>query len=89
MFSFYLRAQMLAPKNGRSYNQLALLAMYQNRRLDAVYYYMRSLAASNPFLTARDNLLTIFDEVRKKVCLNPFTSLSVSFDFFVFLVRIE
>ena len=58
---------MLAPKNGRSYNQLALLAMYQNRRLDAVYYYMRSLAASNPFLTARENLLAIFDEVRRKV----------------------
>jgi protein SMG6 len=60
---------MLAPKNGRSYNQLALLAMYQNRRLDAVYYYMRSLAASNPFLTARENLLAIFDEVRRKVSI--------------------
>lgn len=58
---------MLAPKNGRSYNQLALLAMYQKRKLDAVYYYMRSLAASNPFSTARENLIGIFDEVRKKV----------------------
>ncbi|RWS15315.1 telomerase-binding protein EST1A-like protein [Dinothrombium tinctorium] len=64
--SCYLKAQQLAPKNGRPYNQLALLAMYGKRKLDAVYYYMRSLAASNPFQSARENLLGIFDEVRKK-----------------------
>ncbi|RWS26352.1 telomerase-binding protein EST1A-like protein [Leptotrombidium deliense] len=64
--SCYLKAQQLAPKNGRPYNQLALLAMYGRRKLDAVYYYMRSLAASNPFQSARENLLGIFDEVRKK-----------------------
>lgn len=32
-----------------------------------MYYYMRSLAASNPFLTAREGLLNLFDEARKKV----------------------
>ncbi|OQR67471.1 telomerase-binding protein EST1A-like [Tropilaelaps mercedesae] len=62
---FYLRAQQLAPKNGKPYNQLALLAVYSRRKLDAVYYYMRSLAASNPFLSAKESLTTLFDEVRK------------------------
>ncbi|KAL1440197.1 hypothetical protein MTO96_010005 [Rhipicephalus appendiculatus] len=64
--SWYLKAQQIAPKNGRPYNQLAILALYARRKLDAVYYYMRSLAASNPFLTARESLLALFDDARKK-----------------------
>ncbi|XP_028969019.1 telomerase-binding protein EST1A [Galendromus occidentalis] len=63
---YYLKAQQLAPKNGKPYNQLALLAVYSRRKLDAVYHYMRSLAVSNPFLTAKESLTTLFDEVRKK-----------------------
>ncbi|XP_046391094.1 telomerase-binding protein EST1A isoform X2 [Ischnura elegans] len=63
---WYLKAQLVNPKNGRPYNQLALLAIYARRKLDAVYYYMRSLMASNPFHSARENLLAIFDEIRKK-----------------------
>ena len=65
--SWYMKAQQLAPKNGRPYNQLAILALYTKRKLDAVYYYMRSLAASNPFLTARESVMQLFDEARKKV----------------------
>ena len=65
-FSLYLKAQMIAPKNGRPYNQLAILALYTRRKLDAVYYYMRSLAASNPFITARESLMTLFDDARKR-----------------------
>ncbi|KAK6192689.1 hypothetical protein SNE40_004118 [Patella caerulea] len=64
--SWYMKAQQLAPKNGRPYNQLAILALYTRRKLDAVYYYMRSLAASNPFITARESLMSLFDEARKK-----------------------
>ncbi|GFN92827.1 telomerase-binding protein est1a [Plakobranchus ocellatus] len=64
---WYLKAQKIHPRNGRPYNQLAILAVYTRRKLDAVYYYMRSLAASNPILTARESLMSIFDEVRKKV----------------------
>ncbi|XP_065343989.1 telomerase-binding protein EST1A isoform X1 [Cloeon dipterum] len=63
---WYTKAQMLNPLNGRPYNQLAILALHARRKLDAVYYYMRSLIASNPFLTARESLLSIFDENRKK-----------------------
>ncbi|CAG5135543.1 unnamed protein product, partial [Candidula unifasciata] len=64
---WYLKAQRIHPRNGRPYNQLAILAVYTRRKLDAVYYYMRSLAASNPILTARESLVSLFDEVRKKV----------------------
>ncbi|RUS90682.1 hypothetical protein EGW08_001582, partial [Elysia chlorotica] len=64
---WYLKAQKIHPRNGRPYNQLAILAVYTRRKLDAVYYYMRSLAASNPILTARESLMSIFDEVRRKV----------------------
>ncbi|KAG7265722.1 hypothetical protein CRUP_024658 [Coryphaenoides rupestris] len=61
--SWYLRAQQIAPKNGRPYNLLALLAVYT---LDAVYYYMRSLAASNPILTAKESLMSLFEEAKRK-----------------------
>ncbi|CAB1333254.1 unnamed protein product, partial [Coregonus sp. 'balchen'] len=57
--SWYLKAQQIAPKNGRPYNQLALLAVYTKRKLDAVYYYMRSLAVSNPILTAKESLMSL------------------------------
>ncbi|KAJ7308999.1 hypothetical protein JRQ81_008283 [Phrynocephalus forsythii] len=64
--SWYLKAQQIAPKNGRPYNQLALLAVYTRRKLDAVYYYMRSLAASNPILTAKESLMSLFEETKRK-----------------------
>ncbi|XP_019616272.1 PREDICTED: uncharacterized protein LOC109463835 [Branchiostoma belcheri] len=64
---FYLKAQRLYPNNGHPYNQLAILAIYTRRKMDAVYFYMRSLAASNPFVTARESLMTLFEEVRRKL----------------------
>ncbi|XP_020710640.2 telomerase-binding protein EST1A isoform X1 [Athalia rosae] len=63
---WYVKAQQINPKNGRPYNQLALLAHYARRKLDAVYFYMRSLMASNPFHSARESLIALFDENRKK-----------------------
>ncbi|XP_037869133.1 telomerase-binding protein EST1A isoform X2 [Bombyx mori] len=63
---WYTKAQQINPKNGRPYNQLAILAIYSRRKLDAVYYYMRSLMSSNPFQSARESLLSLFDENRKK-----------------------
>ncbi|XP_076233282.1 telomerase-binding protein EST1A [Calliopsis andreniformis] len=63
---WYLKAQQLNPKNGKPYNQLALLAYYARRKLDAVYYYMRSLMASNPCHSARESLIALFEENRKK-----------------------
>lgn len=43
------------------------LSPLQKRKLDAVYYYMRSLAASNPILTAKESLMSLFEEAKRKV----------------------
>ncbi|CDS40719.1 telomerase binding protein EST1A [Echinococcus multilocularis] len=61
--SWYQKAQLLIPKSGKPYNQLALLAIYTSRHFDAMCYYMRSLAASNPFPTASQSLSALFNEV--------------------------
>lgn len=42
----------------------------QQRRLDAVYFYMRSLMAKNPFLSAHDSLVGLFEETSRKVCVH-------------------
>lgn len=44
-----------------------LLFSLQKRKVDAVYYYMRNLMSSNPITSAKENLATLFDEIRKKV----------------------
>ena len=63
----YQKAQALAPKNGKSYNQLAVVAVKCKRKLDAVYYYIRSLEASNPIESARERLTGIFQDIKRKV----------------------
>ncbi|XP_055683331.1 telomerase-binding protein EST1A isoform X2 [Lutzomyia longipalpis] len=63
---WYMKAQQILPSNGRPYNQLAVLSIYSKRKVDAVYFYMRSLMSSNPFKSARESLLALFDETRKK-----------------------
>ena len=64
--SYYLKAMYLAPKCSRAYNQLAILALYTRRRLDAVYYYIRCLELNQPLQTARQSLVSLFDEARKR-----------------------
>lgn len=43
------------------------LFFFAEGKLDAVYYYMRSLAASNPILTAKESLMSLFEETKRKV----------------------
>jgi protein SMG6 len=43
------------------------LFLFQKRKIDAVYFYMRSLMSSNPFNPAKESLVALFDEIRKKV----------------------
>lgn len=62
---YYLKAQRLIPSNGVPYNQLAFLALHSKNKFAAVYYYIRSLKASNPIQTANENLKVLFDEARK------------------------
>ena len=42
----------------------------QHVRLDAVYYYMRSLMAKVPFQSAHDSLIGIFEDTSRKVSLD-------------------
>ncbi|XP_049823827.1 uncharacterized protein LOC109600502 isoform X3 [Aethina tumida] len=63
---WYIKSHEINPKNGKPYNQLALLAVYSRRKLDAVYFYMRSLMSSNPVPSAKENLEVLFYEIRKK-----------------------
>ncbi|XP_001358875.2 telomerase-binding protein EST1A [Drosophila pseudoobscura] len=63
---YYHRAQELVPGNGAPYNQLAIVAIFHHKRFDAVYYYVRSLLTSNSIQTAKESLLDLFDEIRRK-----------------------
>ncbi|XP_043071106.1 telomerase-binding protein EST1A isoform X2 [Drosophila grimshawi] len=63
---YYQRAQELVPSNGAPYNQLAIIAIYNHKRFEAVYYYMRSLLSSNAIQSAKESLLDLFDEIRRK-----------------------
>ena len=63
---WYEQAQMVSPRHGRPYNKLAIIAMHVKRLPDAVYYFMRSLNAVNPFLNGREILQSIFEDVRKR-----------------------
>ena len=63
---YYRRAAQMCPKNGKPYNQLAVLALYGENPLEAVYFYSRSLAVRQPILTARDGLIALYEKIRKK-----------------------
>ena len=39
----------------------------QKRKLDTVYYFMRSVSASNAFLSAKESLRAIYNDIIKKV----------------------
>lgn len=56
-------------RSGSPETLVFLLCFLQRRKLDAVYYYMRSLAASNPILTAKESLMSLFEETKRKVSL--------------------
>jgi protein SMG6 len=61
-----LKAKALAPKSSRAYHQLAILAVYTKRRLDACYYYFRCLEVNIPLTSVKQALNSIFDEARVK-----------------------
>eukprot|EP00249_Psilotum_nudum_P023404 c28860_g2_i2 orf=182-3967(+) len=62
---YYVKAASLWPSGGNPHNQLAVLATYVSDELLAVYRYFRSLATDTPFLTARDNLILLFEKNRQ------------------------
>ncbi|CAN6223384.1 unnamed protein product [Urochloa humidicola] len=63
--SYYKEAASIYPSSGNPHHQLAILASYSGNEVVAVYRYFRSLAADNPFTTARDNLIILFEKNRQ------------------------
>mmetsp|Transcript_36979 Transcript_36979/g.59852 ORF Transcript_36979/g.59852 Transcript_36979/m.59852 type:complete len:999 (+) Transcript_36979:103-3099(+) len=63
---YYSQAILLLPDNGNPHNQLAVLATYADNDCVAVYRYVRSLAAKQPFLTARENIVLLFEKNKAK-----------------------
>ncbi|KNC96287.1 uncharacterized protein SPPG_08439 [Spizellomyces punctatus DAOM BR117] len=61
----YKEAALLCPHNGLYYNQLAITSMYEERHLEALHYYLRSLTVRSPFANARDSLTFLFESNRK------------------------
>eukprot|EP00897_Mesotaenium_endlicherianum_P003184 jgi/Mesen1/2894/ME000175S02050 len=64
--SYYVQAAALWPASGNPFNQLAVLATYVDDDVLAVYEYYRSLAVEMPFLTARENLVLLFEKNRQR-----------------------
>ena len=62
--NYYIKAMILAPKSSRAYHQLAILAVYTKRRLDACYYYFRCMEVISPLTSVRQSLNSIFEEAR-------------------------
>lgn len=63
---YYRQAARVYPAGGNAHNQLAVLATYLANERSAVYHYFRSLAVIEPFLIARENLLLLFEQNRKR-----------------------
>ncbi|KZL84051.1 hypothetical protein CI238_13367 [Colletotrichum incanum] len=55
---WYTMASDEAPKTGRLYHHLAILA--QPNALEQLFYYAKSLCVSIPFLDSRENIMTLF-----------------------------
>lgn len=63
---WYTKANQLIPSNGMPSNQLAIVALYNKKKFNAIFYHMQSLNASNPIKSAKESLVILFDELRKK-----------------------
>eukprot|EP01064_Diplonema_japonicum_P030092 TRINITY_DN5014_c6_g1_i1.p1 TRINITY_DN5014_c6_g1~~TRINITY_DN5014_c6_g1_i1.p1 ORF type:complete len:761 (+),score=223.57 TRINITY_DN5014_c6_g1_i1:174-2285(+) len=66
---WYTAAHRSNPFSGNPHNQLAVLAHYSEDYLEAVYRYYRSLAAREPFLATRENLINFFEKIRRNSVL--------------------
>lgn len=69
--NYYHRALQLMPENGNPHNQLAVLATYVEAETVAVYRYCRSLFSAQPFATAEENLVLLFERTRQRPLAPP------------------
>lgn len=63
---YYRLAARVLPRSGNPHNQLAVMAVMAGEELRAMYHYARSLCVGLPFLTARENLLLLFEQNRAR-----------------------
>ena len=62
----YQCAASIFSSSGNPFNQLAVMSYQAGDELRAVYFYFRSLKVSQPFPTARQNLLLLFEKNRSR-----------------------
>ena len=74
---YYRQAARVYTAGGNAHNQLAVLATYLADERGAVYHYFRSLAVEEPFLIARENLLLLFEQNRKRWARPPTGNISL------------
>ncbi|KAI9885192.1 MAG: replication factor C subunit 4 [Watsoniomyces obsoletus] len=67
---WYSKAADKDPTVGRLYHHLAILARPQPLR--QLYFYARSLTCVQPFLSARESVLTLFDPLLKSVAADAY-----------------
>ncbi|GAX73413.1 hypothetical protein CEUSTIGMA_g865.t1 [Chlamydomonas eustigma] len=65
----YRLAANVQPSSGNPFNQLAVMSYQSGDELRAVYFYFRSLGVAQPFTTARENLLLLFEKNRSKLAV--------------------
>lgn len=65
----YSKAITLDPSQGNAYHQLAILATYKKSYCRALYYCIRAITCSTPFLTALSNIQYHFVENKKSLSI--------------------
>ena len=63
---YYQKASHIDTRNGRPYNQLAILAYTTKRKFEAVYYNMRCLSCKSSVRSSQESLTVIFEDIAKK-----------------------
>ena len=51
---------------GTAHNQLAVMSAYMGEELPAVYRYLRAVSAPQPFASAGENLVSLFERSRQR-----------------------
>lgn len=63
--SLYWQAHLLEPLNGHPFNQLAVVACYEKKWVDVLFYYIRALSVLLPFKSARESLVLALDSLKQ------------------------
>nr|CAD2190832.1 unnamed protein product [Meloidogyne enterolobii] len=79
--SLYWQSHFLEPLNGHPFNQLAVIACYEKKWVDVLFYYIRALSVLLPFKSARESL---------ELALNSLRQPAITYEKWVFeLIEIE